>query len=406
MGLTLRLIGLHVLYTVCSEYVAGIGQQVTAVKQAMGHKRQEGIEFQCACCAGLGQGHVVAEHHHGCLCHGLRNHGIDLARHDGRTALPGWQVYLLKTGLWAGAEHAQVRTDLDECHRMGLDNAGHFSKHVCILCGLDQILCTCEIQAGQFAEFVHHTKDELSLRAQARANGCAAQVHHPQTFHTFVDAPPIPIQRFRIGAHFTAQCGEHRVLKLGTPHLDHMGKRLFPVLEGLLQRKHCLLQRRDPANPCHAQGGWEGIVRGLMQIHVIHRGNHRVIAGLFAQDLQGPVGQHLVDIHVEACASPALQRIHEDAVAKQTLAHLPACLKDGFGLVRRVRPHTQVLVHHGTGQFDIAVRQNHGPMHWLAGHRKILHSSGRVYAMQCPCGDFQAADQVCFSSRRTHGGVF
>ena len=37
-----------------------------------------------------------------------------------------------------------------------------------------------------------------------------------------------------------------------------------------------------------------------------------VLSPWSAQDLQSPVGQHLVDVHVEGCTCPGLEHIHRE----------------------------------------------------------------------------------------------
>ncbi len=58
----------------------------------------------------------------------------------------------------------------------------------------------------------------------------------------------------------------------------------------------------------------------------------RVVAQRPAEDLQGPVGQHLVDVHVGAGARPALEGVDDDVLVEQALHHLAA------GLLDRGRP--------------------------------------------------------------------
>ena len=124
-------------------------------------------------------------------------------------------------------------------------------------------------------------------RAQARADGRAAQVHHAQAFFALVDAPAVAGNGLGIGATFRAQRHEHRILKLGAADLDHVGKRLFLLLERLQQHDDFPLQLAQAADGGHAERRREGVVGRLVQVEVIVRVDASLVAQRPAEQSAG-----------------------------------------------------------------------------------------------------------------------
>ncbi len=174
------------------ENVAGVASTGRCdVKQAVGRQRQELAEFEIAAADGLHDHLVVAHHGDGGLGHGLGNHRIDLARHDRRAGLPRRQPDFAQPGVRAGREQPQVVGDLQQVHGQRAEDAADLDQGVGVLRGLDQVLGPGQSQAGDLPQMLDDAEDVLPRCAEARADGRAAEVHHPQPLLALVDSPAV-----------------------------------------------------------------------------------------------------------------------------------------------------------------------------------------------------------------------
>ena len=110
------------------------------------------------------------------------------------------------------------------------------------------------------------------------------------------------------------------ILQLRPAHLDHPCKPLLCPLKRFLQRHEAFFQSLEGEDGGQLQRGRIRVVRGLVPVEVFQRRNALVSAVLQAEQFQGPVGQHLVDIHVGAGSRPALQEIRDDVRREDPLA--------------------------------------------------------------------------------------
>ena len=100
-------------------------------------------------------------------------------------------------------------------------------------------------------------EDVLPRRAQAGADGRAAEVHHPEPLLALVDPPAVAGEGLGVGRHLAAERHEHGVLQFGAADLHHVGELLFLLLERLQQRDDLALQlpqARRWRPPCRAVG--------------------------------------------------------------------------------------------------------------------------------------------------------
>ena len=121
-----------------------------------------------------------------------------------------------------------------------------------------------------------------------------------------------------------------------------------------------------------------------------------VIPLLASQDLNGPVGDDLIGIHVGRGSRAALDGIHDKLVVKLTGDNLVTCLKDGLPdvLIQHIGRH----IRHGSGFFDLCQ---------VVDEYRVKGPSGDVKIVLCPqglhpivgfCGDFQRSYGIRFDS--------
>ena len=117
-----------------------------------------------------------------------------------------------------------------------------------------------------------------------------------------------------------------------------------------------------------------------MQVQVVQGRDGFVVAEGPAQYLQGPVGQHLVDVHVRARAGSALEGIDNHVGVQQPLGHLAAGRLNcgGLGIV----PPAQLMIGPGAGEFHRPIGPDQRRLDRPAGQGEVLDSPGCVDAVQ------------------------
>ena len=109
----------------------------------------------------------------------------------------------------------------------------------------------------------------------------------------------------------------HGILQMRAPDLDHIVPlvrlRLDRDRQRLRVRQQVLLQFQHRGD---VHRGREGVVRRLAHIDVVVRMHGRLAADLPAEQLDGPVRQHLVDVHVRLRARPGLPDIERKVLVE------------------------------------------------------------------------------------------
>ena len=125
-----------------------------------------------------------------------------------------------------------------------------------------------------------------------------------------------------------AQPDGHRVLHMGATRLEHTIERHGSLGERLRQPGDSVERFRGPVERGHTHGGREGVVGRLRHVHVVIRTHDGVVAtattadALGAEELDGPVGEHLVGVHVVADARSCLEGVDPEGVDEQLLLGL------------------------------------------------------------------------------------
>ena len=115
---------------------AAVGQQFDGLQKIMGHDRHHDVQLKIAKAAAKGDGGVVAENLRADLQQHLAHHGVDLARHDGRTRLRGRQVQFAEAQRGPEPSNRMSLAILIEAHGDGLQRAGRFNDRIACRLGL------------------------------------------------------------------------------------------------------------------------------------------------------------------------------------------------------------------------------------------------------------------------------
>ena len=147
-----------------------------------------------------------------------------------------------------------------------------------------------------------------------------------------------------------------------------------------------LLDRRD------VHGGRKGVVRRLAAVDVVVRMHRRLAAERRAEQLVGPVGDHLVGVHVALGAGAGLPDHQRKMLGKRAVRHLLGGAYDGVGQARLQVP--LLAVDHRGRLLDDAERAHERQRHGLGADPEILQAALGLRAPIAICRHFDGAEGV------------
>lgn len=207
------------------------------------------------------------------------------------------------------------------------------------------------------------------------------------------------LQHHRVRRELLAQGHRHRVLKLGAPHLEDVAELLGLGREGLAQDGHRVEQFPYGDDRGDVDGRRVDVVRRLAQVDMLVGVQMPVVALVMAQDLQGPVGDHLVGVHVRRGPGAALDDIDDELVVQLPAGpDLPAGGGDRVGPLRVEQP--EVLVGPGRGLLDGGERIDQVRVGGdrRTGDGEVLDGAQGVHAPVRLGGYLPVAEQIVFAA--------
>ena len=259
--------------------------------------------------------HVVADHRQV-----LDHHRVDLAGHDRRARLPRRQSDLGETGARPGRHQQQVLDDLGQVDREAAQRRRHGEHGRHRLRRLDEVLRGAQLVAGLLGEVADDQLDVLGLGVEARAHRRRADVLLEEPVGRGRDRA---VARRMVSAYAanswprrmgTASCMCVRP-DFSTPSKAWARSSKASASSSSTGRKsRTLVERR------HAHRRREDVVGRLGHVDVVVGVDDRVVAALPAadplrpQDLDRPVGEDLVGVHVVADAGAGLEGIDAEVV--------------------------------------------------------------------------------------------
>ena len=198
--------------------------------------------------------------------------------------------------------------------------------------------------------------DVAGAHPEARAHHGRAQGDLQAFVGALLQQPDVSFHGGQIGAEFLPQGDGHRVFETCPGQLDDIlvfhhlpGQHGFQYLQGI----------DDFQVQGEFQAGHDHIAGGLAAIDMII-GMDGVIALAPDEDLVGPVGQHLVDIHVRGGAAAALDDANREiAGVYPTRHHLIGGGANGLG--NRLWNRADIGIGEGRRLLDPGQRRNIGP---------------------------------------------
>jgi len=196
------------------------------------------------------------------------------------------------------------------------------------------------------------------------------------------------------GGKLLAQGHGYGVLELGPSQLEHILELLPLEGEGILQLAHGVEQAADLPDRRELERGGVDVVRGLRQVHVVVGVAGGVVAPRPAQQLQRPVGDHLVGVHVRRRAGAALDDVDDEIGVVPAVHHLVGGLDDGRAEVRR----QDLQVHVGLGRRLLDGAQGADeqgePADGHAGDGEVLDGAQGLHAVIGSGGNLPGAQTV------------
>ena len=389
------LVGFDAGHAAVGEGAGAVGDQADRLQHVVDDHRLEHVQLEMALAAGHGDGGVVAHHlgaHHGQRL-GLGR--VDLARHDRRAGLVFRQLQLADAAARAGAQQPDVVGDLEQAGGDHVQRAGGLDH--CVVGGqrLELVVGGHERQVGDGGDLGGHLLGEARFGVDAGAHGGAALGELVEC-RQHVPHPPERVLHLRAIAGKRLAQGQRRgVLQVGAPDLDDgaEGLRLFlqrlqQMFQGGDQPMDHLLGHRD------VHGGGEGVVGRLRPVAVVV-GVHRVLrAQRAAQNLDRPVGDHLVGVHVGLGARAGLPHHQGEVVVQLAVDHVLGGTGDGLGDLRfqivqlRVGARGRLL--------DDAQRADHRPGQAFAADGEV---DQRALGLRAPVAigrDLQVSERIAF----------
>jgi len=208
----------------------------------------------------------------------------------------------------------------------------------------------------------------------------------------------------RVGAELLAEGHGHGVLVLGTAHLEDVGELARLGVEPALQLAQGGQRVAHGEDDAQLDGRGVGVVRRLRAVHVVVGMQELVLALAMPEPLEGPVGDHLVGVHVGRGAGSALDHVDDEVLVQLAGDDLVAGGDDRLRLPLVEHAELGVrlrrrLLHQREGAHEVLEAAQLD-----AGEGEVLHAAQRLHAVVDVIGQLALADQVVLASPGGDGG--
>ena len=255
----------------------------------------------------------------------------------------GEKTNLVEPRARAGRQQAQVVGDARERHCQGAQAAGEVDRVRHVLHGLEHVPGRPQRPTGQLAQAHHHPLVVLRVCVEPGACRGATDTDAAQPVTGRHDALLVVAHCLRVRLELLPETNRHGVLQMGASGLDHVVELASLFRERVRQGIHLPQQLVQTPERAEADDRRDGIIGALGHVDVVVRLHGLVRVGQAeAQDLVGPVGDHLVDVHVVARARARLERIHDELVRVLAVQDLLCRLHDGVREFRLEQPQVPI----------------------------------------------------------------
>ena len=354
--------GIHCLFQSCDGF-----------KKIAEYNRLKSIQLQLTCFCCHGNGGVMSYDMESNLTYHLWNNRIYLTRHDGRPILLRRKVDLPKSGFRAGGHQAKIVAHLGKIHRTGFYHTGYGNKAIQIFCCVKKILCLFQRIACKLFK-IWHNFIKIRIRNIDSSSHCSSSkvygIHFPVSFF---DTFPVSEDHGRITMEYLAKANRNRILKLCTPHSDHIIKFLCFFCKLTFKSYQYFFQRCKKIQNGKLTGRRDHIIGGLCHVYVIIWMNHFIASLRTSEELTGSVCDHLIHVHVCTGSGSTLNGIHDKFLCQFSDNHLITGFDDSicFFLWKKFC----IIICDGCCFFDLCQVFDKYRMKFCSCDRKVLFRS-------------------------------
>ena len=392
-------VGLDALRAVLVEGARGIGEQHHRFQDVVQHHRLVDVELEVALRARERHRMVVAEHLHGHHGQRLALGRVDLARHDGGAGLVLGNGELVEAGARPAGVPAHVVGDLHEGAGERAQRAARRHHRIVRRQGRELVGRRHEGQPGRGRKAGRDLGAERGVRVEPGADRRAAERQPIEARQRAPDAGERIVDLRHPARDRLAERERRRVLQVGAAdHHDVVegrglgGQGVAQVTDGGDQLALDLLDRRD------VHHGREGVVGGLPGVHVVVGMDRRLGAEHAAGELDRPVGDDLVGVHVGLGARARLEHHQRELGVPPALDHLAGRLADQLDLGGRELAERAVDL--GGAPLEEAHGADHraAPREPVGADREIGEGALGLGAPQVLGGHLHRAQRVLFGA--------
>ena len=335
----LGLVQLGALDHELAEVVTHVGHDQRRVQVVVDQDRAEGVQLEVAFGAAHGHRHVGGDDLDGDHQHRLGLGRVDLAWHDRRSGLVGGEDQLVDPGPRARPEPAQIVGDLEQGDGRRLQPG--VRAHHPVQRALRGELVGRGLERGprHRRDLRRHLLAEAYRGVQPSTDRGAAHGQLQQAVGGVLGFGDRVIERADVAGPLLADCQRYRVLQVGPADLDHVG----PLSRVAPDRITEPPERRDRLPGRHRVGGdvhrgREGVIGRLAHVHVIVGMDRLLRAEGPAHQLDAPVRDDLVHVHVGLRPRPGLEHIERELGIEGPADHLVTHPLDQLPLPGRQPP--------------------------------------------------------------------
>ncbi len=187
-------------------------------------------------------------------------------------------------------------------------------ERAAVLGGFDEVGRGDQGQAGDVGEVAAGRFGVAGGGVETGADRGRAEVDLVDQLEGLREPAAVLVEHDGEGGELLPECHRHGVLQLGAAHLQHVAELDGLAGEGVLEDGHGVEQAAHRRYGRDSDGGRVDVVGGLAEVDVLVGVQVPVLAPGVAQQLQRPVGDDLVGVHVGRGAGTALNDVDDELV--------------------------------------------------------------------------------------------
>ncbi|MBG9889823.1 hypothetical protein ABE10_25335, partial [Bacillus toyonensis] len=255
------------------------------------------------------------------LIHDLRDHRVDLARHDARSRLLSRKVDLAEPGLRARGQQPQVVADLRQLDRVALEGRGKGHERAGVTRGLDEVGRRDEIQPRDRPQMAQDRRGVAGMGGDAGADRRRPHVDLEQERGVLGQTGVIVAEGRGEAVELLAKGHRNRILQLGPSYLEHVVELIRLAEERATEKVELVQHRTEREREADLDRGRVDVVGRLAAVGVVDRREVSVVPLGAPRHLESDVGDDLVGVHVGRGAGPALDHADDELVVELAVDH-------------------------------------------------------------------------------------